>query len=182
MDTSPIGEETRAKWDKARQDEELRQRNIESLDLLRNQRIKIRDARIVNDTPEHVGKVYRTQGRRTTRPNMSGAIADDAEAHDVQNKRIIATEAGPVALNLGSQSQRGAKYARKVARAKADAEKKAAEDANIGRKGNVQQIPTNPTVGKGKGKEKELRTSRRMLRWRRSYRRIPRGKEGAGGH
>lgn len=152
LDTSPAGEETRAQWDKARQDDELRQRKIQSLDLLNTHRIKAQTARIVDDTPSDAGgRLYRTQARRTTRPNMSGAAVDEAETHDVQNKRTINTEAGPVALTVGSQSQRGAKEGKKAARAKAQAEKKAAEDS--GPKGKVQRMPTDP---KGKGKEKEL--------------------------
>ena len=161
LDTSPAGEDMRAKWDKARQDQELRQMRLDSLNLLNTQRMKVANARITKDTADDAGKVYRTQARRTTRPNMSGATADEAEAHDVQSKRTIATEAGPVPLTVGAQTQRAAKDGKKVARAKKAKAKKAAEDAGSGGKGTVQQMPADPkakegSVDKGKGKEKEL--------------------------
>ena len=162
LDTSPAGEETRAKWDQAKIEEDMRQKKRDSLSLLSTQRHKVERARITADDAQNAApKVYRTQTRRTTRPNISGATADEAEAHDVQNERTIATEAGPVTLTVGAQTQRAAKDGKKVARAKKAKAKKAAEDAGSGGKGTVQQMPADPkakegSVDKGKGKEKEL--------------------------
>ena len=173
LDTSPIGEETRAKWDKARQDEELRQRRLNSINLLNVQRERLANARITKDTPDDASKVYRTQARRTTRPNISGATVDEAEAHDSQSKGTIAIEAGAVPLTFGTQTQRAAKEGKKAARAQKEEARRAAKDADSGRKGTVQQMPADPkakaagkegSVDKGQGKEKELPEDVEMLK------------------
>ena len=175
LDTSPIGEETRAKWDKARQDEELRQRRLDSINLLNVQRGRLANARITKDTPDDAGKVYRIQARRTTRPNIFGATVDEAEAHDIQSKGTIATEAGAVPLTTGTQTQHAAKEGKKAARAQKEEARRATKDAGSGRKGTVQQMPADPkakvaekeeSVDKGKGKEKELPEDVEMLKER----------------
>ena len=61
---------------------------------------------------------------------MSGATADEVEAHDVQSNRTIASEAGPVRLNLGPQLQSTVKDGKEVARTKAQANKFASSPAN----------------------------------------------------
>ena len=163
LDTSPAGELTRAKWDNVRHDQEMRQKKIDSLNLLNAQRLKVGRARVTKDEGQNAGpKLYRTQDRRTTRPNISGATADEAEAHDIQSKRTIDTEAGPIPLTVGPATQHAAKVGRKAAQANAKADKKAADDADSGRKGTVQPMSADPQ-GKGhgegsvdKGKEKEL--------------------------
>ena len=60
LDTSPVGEKAHAKWDNARQERELNQRKIASLNLLSTQRQRMKLARITNDTTDGAGKVYRT--------------------------------------------------------------------------------------------------------------------------
>ena len=84
LDISPAGEATRAKWDKAKMEEEIRQKKRDSLNLLSTQRQKVACARITTDDAQNAApRLYRTRTRRTTRPNMSGATADEAEVHDV---------------------------------------------------------------------------------------------------
>ena len=84
LDTSPTGEETRAKRDKAKLEEQFQQKKRDSLDLLSTQRQKVERARITKDKAQNAApKLYRTRTHRTTRPNISGSTADVAEAHDI---------------------------------------------------------------------------------------------------
>ena len=153
MDTSPIAEETRAKWDEAKKEEELRQRKLVSLDFLRTQSKKAEKVRYAEEFQNNAPKVYRTQTKRTTRPNLSGAAVDAAENHDKRNKgdrSAFITKAGPVSLVAGGQTQRE----KKAEKSKKAAERKAGEEAGSSQakgKGNV--MPVDP---KGKGKEVQV--------------------------
>ena len=87
LDTSPIGEETRAKWDKARLDNEIEHKKVENLATLMSQLRRISKARITKEFEDNRPRVYRTDRRRTTRPNMTSDAAKDADTHDLVSKR-----------------------------------------------------------------------------------------------
>lgn len=149
LDTSPIAEETRAKWDDTKKEEELRQRKLDSLDFLRTQSKRAEKVRYTEDFQNNAPKVYRTHTKRTTRLNLSGATVDDAENHDKNkgDRSAFVTKAGAVSLVTGGQTQRD----KKEEKEKKAAEKKAAERAAA-----EKEVAEDPKgKGKGKGKEQE---------------------------
>lgn len=142
LDTSPIAEETCAKWDEVKKEEELRQRKLDSLNFLRTQSKRAEKVRYSEDFQNNAPKVYRTQTKRTTRPSLSGAAVDAADNHDKSNKgdrSAFITKAGAVSLVTSGQTQRDTK----AEKSKKAAERKAAEEAGSSQakeKGNVMLI------------------------------------------
>lgn len=150
LDTSPISEETRATWDAAKLAEEKRRNKNEDFSFLSTYQKTARNARITEQTEDNTPKVYRTKSRRTTRPNMAGPAADEAERHDV-----LVTKAGAVPLTTGGRSQHEAKGQKKAkGRAKA-ASRAAAEVKDAKGKGHVRPMPVKEKEEQGKGKGKE---------------------------
>ena len=160
-DTSPAGEAMRAAWDQTKIESELHRKKMENYSMLSVQSLKANKARFTDESRDAASRVYRTGSERTTRPNMSGAVADAAEAADIasgRNRSTLETEAGAVTLATGSGTQNAAKQekkAKQAARREAVAEE-AAEEASSGKgKGKGKAMPVDPK-GKGKEKEKEV--------------------------
>ena len=159
LDTSPIGEETRATWDASKLDSELRKHMPEDMAFLSTQKAKQKTSRYEQATKAEHTNLYRTRSRRTTRPNMTGAIAEAAEAADIssgRNQQLLLTDAGAVPLVQGSGSQHAAKQVKKAAKAarkKAAEESEEAEEAGAAKgRGNAMAMLPDP---EGKGKERE---------------------------
>ena len=147
LDSDPSTEDTRAKWDQARRDDELRVKNAEHMNLLSTHRHK-KAQTFHEKNPDSTRNVYRTQSRRTTRPNMRGSAAERAENHD----KVLDTDAGAVHLKTGGHTQRAAKAEKKERAKQAEMEKAAAEAEGARGKGKGRAAPVEE---KGEGKEKE---------------------------
>lgn len=116
LDTNPIGETTRAKWDQARLADELKARWTASFNAIRVGVDTAGKAVFDEDFKGHNPTVYSTATRRTVRPNMTGNVAQDAETHDPRHgpiRRSITTATGAAPLLTAGQTQRSAKKAKK---------------------------------------------------------------------
>lgn len=157
LDNSPAGEASRVGWDEAKKAAELKIKKAETSNFLNVQLQKFQRARYDEIFQEKTPKVYRTDSRRTTRPNLSGSAAKAAETHDqsVKNQPAFMTEAGPVTLIQAGQTQRAAKDSRKAEKAEKAARKKAAGDKGKGKE-DVPMDEAERKKAKGKGKESDL--------------------------
>ena len=98
----------------------------------------MKNARFEEVAKDMAVQSYRTRNRRTTRPNHTGRVAQEAEAHD---GRTIITEAGFVTVVTGEQPQRLRK------------EKTEMKAAWVARQNDAKEAEVKE---KGKGKNKEV--------------------------
>ena len=156
LDNSPAGEASRVGWDDAKKAAALKTKNAETSNFLNVQLQKFHRARYDEELQDKTPKVYRTDSRRTTRPNLSGSAAKAAETHDQsKNQSAFMTEAGPVPLIQAGRTQRAAKDSRKAERAEKATRKKAAEDKGKGKE-VVPMDEAERKKAKGKGRESDL--------------------------
>ena len=140
LDTSKVGIKQRAKWDAAKLAAEINQKKAQDLDFRTLGLRMAGHARFDDVSQDKTPMVFRTSSRRTTRPNLRGVAATQADDYD--NRRGKLTEAGPVPFTVSGGTQRKAKDAKKAAR-----EQKAAEEAERERVSEEAM-----RSGKGKGK------------------------------
>ncbi len=117
-------------------DEEMRKKYAEDPSFRNTRVVFMATTQYQEETQDRSLTVHHTPHRRTTRPNMSGTVATQADAHDIQSGRsLIVTEAGAFPLTMGSGTQRAVKTKRKARKKEAESKKKDAEEETETKKG-----------------------------------------------